>query len=90
MINVTRAARYWLDHRWAPGRMSAYVDGQLASRRRTRLERHLAQCGECRRLLAGLRSTLDALRRLPAPSGGADPVQIARAVRSRLGEPPAS
>jgi hypothetical protein len=29
-----------------------------------------------------------ALHRLPAPNGGADPMQLAASVRLRLGEPP--
>ncbi|MGO9899405.1 MAG: hypothetical protein ACLP0J_06870 [Solirubrobacteraceae bacterium] len=48
----------------------------------------LIGCADCRRLLAGLRATLDALQRLPAPSGGADALGIAAAVRVRLREPP--
>lgn len=87
MSNLLRRARYRRDHRWAPDRMSDYVDGELARNGRTRLERHLVECGECRKLLDGLRRTLDVLRELPAPSGGAEAVQIAAAVRARLSEP---
>jgi anti-sigma factor RsiW len=78
------------DHRWSPNRMSAYLDGELASRERHRLERHVGECAVCRRLLRGLRLVLDALHRLPTPEGGRDPVQLAASVRARLGEPPAS
>ncbi len=70
--------------------MSDYLDEELASNGRTRMERHIAECQECRRLLAGLRAMLDALHRLPAPSGGADALRIATSVRARLSEPPAS
>ena len=49
--------------------MSDYLDGELAPAGRTRMERHLGECAECRRLLAGLRRTLDGLHRLAAPSG---------------------
>ena len=52
------------------------------------MERHLAECGDCRRLLAGLRAVVDGLRRLPTPGGGLDAVQIAGLVRGRLDEPP--
>ena len=52
------------------------------------MERHLGECQDCRRLLAGLRALVDGLRRLPAPVGGAYAVQIAASVRVRLNEPP--
>lgn len=52
------------------------------------MEHHLAECGDCRRLLAGLRAVVGGLRRLPAPGSGLDPVQIAALVRGRLNEPP--
>jgi putative zinc finger protein len=81
--------RFGRDHRWAPRRMSAYLDGELAVVPRARMERHARECPECRRLLAGLRQTMAALHRLPALDGGADPVQIAASVRLRLREPPA-
>lgn len=79
-------ARFTGDHRWAPERMSDYLDDELASSGRARLERHISQCEECRRLLYGLRRMLEALHRLPAPSGNADPVRIAASVRVQLKE----
>jgi anti-sigma factor RsiW len=78
------------DHGWAPGRMSEYLDGELAPHGRARLERHMGDCPECERLLAGLRAVVQGLGRLGAPEGGANAVQIAAAVRGRLDEPPAS
>lgn len=54
------------------------------------MERHTEECAECRRLLDGLRRMLGALHRLPSLGGGADALEIAVAVRARLGEPPAS
>ena len=54
------------------------------------MERHLAECHDCRRLLAGLRAVVGGLGRLPAPGGGAGAAQIAAAVRGRLDEPPPS
>jgi anti-sigma factor RsiW len=82
-------ARFDSEHRWAPERMSAYVDGELGSGGRLRLERHVGECEECRLMLDGLREMLDALHRLPAPSGTGDPNRLAAAVRLRLREPPA-
>jgi anti-sigma factor RsiW len=81
-------ARFRRDHRWAPAHMSAHLDGELAGRRQARMQRHVGECQVCRRLLADLRVILDGLHRLPAPSGGADPLQIAASVRLRLKEPP--
>jgi anti-sigma factor RsiW len=82
-------ARFSWDHGWMPGRMSAYVDGEMGARGRLRLERHVGECEECRLMLAGLREMLDALHRLPAASGDSRPNQTAAAVRLRLREPPA-
>ena len=66
--------------------MSDYLDEELAPAARTRMERHLGECAECRRLLAGLRRTLDGLHRLAAPRPGVDVRQIAASVRARLTE----
>ncbi|MGH2886757.1 MAG: anti-sigma factor family protein [Solirubrobacteraceae bacterium] len=77
------------DHQWAPDRMSDYLDGELATGEQGRMEHHLGECHECRRLLAGLRAVVDRLHRLPALAGGVDAVQIAASVRVRLTEPPA-
>jgi anti-sigma factor RsiW len=88
MGNLVYRARFVSDHRWTPARMSAYVDGELGSRRRLRLERHVEECEECRRMLAGLREMMEALHRLPAPSG-TEPSRLAAAVRLRLRGPPA-
>jgi anti-sigma factor RsiW len=76
--------RFRRDHRWARGRMSDYLDAALAPAARTRMEHHLGECAECRRLLAGLRRTVDALNRLAAPS--TDALQIVASVRTRLSE----
>ena len=66
--------------------MSAYIDGELTTVSERRMERHLAECGECRGLAGGLRALVAALHRLPSPPGvGA--AQIAAGVRMRLGEP---
>jgi anti-sigma factor RsiW len=67
--------------------MSDYLDGDLAPTGRARMEHHLGECEQCRRLLAGLRRTVDGLRRLSAPRDGADAVEIAASVRVRLIEP---
>jgi anti-sigma factor RsiW len=88
MSRFSDRARFERDHRWAPEHMSGYLDGDLAARALARMERHLGECQDCRRLLAGLRAVVGGLHRLPAPGGGLDAVQIAASVRGRLNEPP--
>ena len=78
--------RFRRDHRWAPRHMSDYLDRELETSGRGRMERHLAGCEECRRLLAGLRRTLEALHRLASHTGGGDAPEIAASVRERLRE----
>ncbi len=89
MDRLIYRARFSWEHRWTPGHMSAYLDLELGARGRLRLERHVGECEECRRMLAGLREMLDALHRLPTPSGTCEPDALAAAVRVRLREPPA-
>ena len=56
----------WFDrHRRFPGRLSAYIDGELDAPAAERLERHLAECARCRTELAQLRATVAALQELP-------------------------
>jgi len=88
MSKLLHRARFWLDHRWAPPHMSEYLDAELSARGRRRVEGHVAECAYCRRLLAGLRAVLGGLHGLTAPSGAADPAQVAAAVRLRLGDGP--
>jgi anti-sigma factor RsiW len=84
MHDILARLRFWWDHRWAPDRMSAYLDGELAARRRGRMDRHVGDCPECRRVLAGLGLVVDALHALPPPEDGAGAVQIAAAVRAQI------
>lgn len=48
--------------------LSAYLDGELASEERARLDGHLPTCAECRTTLDALRATVVDLRALPEPS----------------------
>jgi anti-sigma factor RsiW len=70
--------------------MSAFLDGELAGRRRARMEHHTRRCPDCRRQLGSLERMVGALHRLPAGDGAGCALQIAAAVRLRLDEPPAS
>jgi len=88
MGNVLYRMRFRLDHRWAPAHMSDYLDEELDTRRRRRLERHVGQCEECDRLLAGLRAMLRLLHALTPPSGDVDVARIAASARLRIEEPP--
>jgi anti-sigma factor RsiW len=65
--------------------MSDYLDADLRAGRRRRLERHVGECEQCRRLLADLQAMLGALHGARAP--GVDPAGLAAAVRLRLREP---
>jgi len=81
--------RFWRDHRWAPDHMSDYLDGDLASSGRERMERHVGECRDCRTVLREVRLMIDRLGRLASPEGGGA-VRITAAVRVRLREPPGS
>jgi anti-sigma factor RsiW len=87
VTSVFDSVRFRFDHRWAPTRMSAYLDGELGRRGRARMERHAELCPECHGVLQSLRSMLDKLQRLPRPGASAHGPDIAAAVRSRLREP---
>ena len=89
MNSLLNRGRFRLDHRWAPPHMSEYLDEELNSRPQQRMERHVSECEECRRLLAGLREMIRVLHGLPTPSG-ADAGRIAASVRLQIQEPGAS
>lgn len=89
MSEISETSRFERDHRWAPDQMPGYLDGELPEGPRARLERHLGECPECRRVLASLKLMIDRLAALAAPSGAPDAIQIATAVRARLDQPPA-
>jgi anti-sigma factor RsiW len=88
MSDVTYRVRFRRDHRWAPGRVSAYLDGELAPRAHARIERHAEACPECRAVLESLRRMLGLLRTLPPASPKPVALDIAVAVRARLHERP--
>ena len=67
--------------------MSAYLDFDLRTQARARLERHTAECPECRSVLDDLRQMLVLLQSAPAPKPVADVPAIAGAVLQRLHEP---
>jgi anti-sigma factor RsiW len=73
-------------HRWTQERLSEYLENELGSRARRRLEAHLASCADCSRTERTLRVLLRWLRRLPPPAHPKGPLVdgvIARLVRER-------
>lgn len=58
---------FWFNrHRRLRDQLSAYIDSELDVSAAERLERHLAECGRCRREMEQLRATVAALQELPA------------------------
>jgi predicted anti-sigma-YlaC factor YlaD len=47
--------------------LSFYVEGEAPSALCSRIERHLAQCPDCRIVVDTLHKTMDMYRRLPRP-----------------------
>jgi anti-sigma factor RsiW len=66
--------------------MSGYLDSDLQTQARTRLERHTAECSECRSVLDDLRHLLALLHNAPVPEPATDGPAIATAVLRRLHE----
>ncbi len=62
--------------------ISRSVDGELDPRRAARLERHLAECGDCRALAADLRKIVDERGRAGAPPSR--PSKVWRNIRAGL------
>ena len=80
-----RRLRFRRDHRWTPKHMSAYVDGELVAGARSRLQRHVDECPECRGVLRSLERMLLRLHRAPAPAATEAPDLVA-GIRERLRE----
>jgi hypothetical protein len=84
MDDLWPKTRFWRDHRWTPDRMSDYLDGELAPAERSRVERHVGECAECRRVIAGLTRVVEALHLMPPPEPGRDLIGFAGSVQMRL------
>lgn len=73
--------RFMRDHMWTRKHLSEYLDEELDTRERERVERHAHMCPACHRLLATLRKTLEGLHALggqPLPAEGVADSVIAR------------
>lgn len=88
MKRVFERLRFRRDHRWVPPRASDYLDGELRSRERTRVERHLDNCPECRELLRGLHALLSALGTMRGQEDELVADAVLASVQSRLAELP--
>jgi anti-sigma factor RsiW len=86
MSMLGQRLRFRLDHRWVPEHISAYLDGELSTYGRARVERHTVRCSTCRRILQGVRQMLDLLRAQP-PVREPALAQLVSQVRERLAEP---
>lgn len=67
--------RHELDHRWAPSRMSDYLDGDLPDADRERMRRHVGECADCSRDLSGLRTVVHGLAELRGRASESSVVQ---------------
>jgi predicted anti-sigma-YlaC factor YlaD len=72
--------RFMREHEWTHAHLSDYLDGDLGEHDHARVEPHVGLCPECRRVLAGLRSTLAALMGLREDV----PTDVAAGVIARL------
>ena len=73
IVAFFRHRRFMRDHRWTQGHLSSYIDRDLESGKRARIDRHTDLCPECRRALATLTRTVQALRRLGMAEGVTPP-----------------
>jgi hypothetical protein len=69
------------DHRWAQRHLSRYLDGDLSSRGRRRLDRHSRDCADCGGSIRAMRALIYAAQGLGGPAGVRAPVTIFDRVR---------
>ena len=66
-MRMLRQLRLRRDHRWTPGQLSPYLDGELSAGARRRVLRHVDDCPECHGVLHSLRRMLDVLATMRSP-----------------------
>jgi anti-sigma factor RsiW len=76
------------DHAWVGAHASEYLDGELGSRGRARVERHIARCHACRELLRGLERLVSALGQLRHDHGGESAAAVRGAMAVIMGDQP--
>jgi anti-sigma factor RsiW len=72
--------RFMREHGWTQARLSDYLDDELSTDERRRVESHVDLCPECRRVLRTLRRTLEGLMSLKVTP----PHEVAPGVIERL------
>ena len=73
---------YAEDHQWSQRHFSHYVEGDLSSRARRRLDRHARDCADCGRGLRAMRALVHAVHGLDALAGVRAPATIFDRVRA--------
>jgi anti-sigma factor RsiW len=64
------------DHQWSQQHLSHYVDGELPSRARRRLDRHARDCVDCGRGIRAMRALVHALQCLDGLTAPRAPATI--------------
>ena len=62
---------------------SDFIDGDVSDRMKSRIARHLAQCGPCSAFVNTMKATVDLLRSVPDTE---PPAGFKQRVRDRLGD----
>ena len=73
---------YAEDHQWSQRHLSHYVEGDLSSRARRRVDRHARDCADCARGLRAMRALVRAVHGLDVLAGARAPATIFDRVRS--------
>ena len=73
---------YAEDHQWSQRHLSHYVEGDLSSRARRRLDRHARDCADCGRGLRAMRALVHAVHGLDALADVRAPATIFDRVRA--------
>src|ERR1700730_3880503 len=64
------------DHDWSQRHLSHYVERDLTSRARRRLERHAAECPDCGRAIRAMKALLRLIARVDPPGTIHTPVTL--------------
>jgi hypothetical protein len=78
------------EHQWVEESLSAYLDGELTSAQKSRVEQHLQECQACAQNLATLQQTVSLLKELPEkPAPRSFAIRPATVKAKRAAAPPA-
>ena len=78
------ALRFRRDHRWSLEHMSDFLDGDLETDERARLEHHRDECPDCTRVLATLATMVEGLHGLRGAPGRSVAEDVLEGVRREL------